>query len=319
MQISIANAIGGTRGLSFSALLGEEYKTRVLADGGTVENLSCANSFIDSLSPYNGNLPLGLYTGAAAAYSLRLLNPDYTGSAIRVRRSSDDTEQDIGFSGNGLDTSALETFCGVGDGFVVTWYDQSGNGNDATNATEAEQPKIVSSGSTITENGKPAIDYSGNTKNLVSVYTGSANVSLFMAAYFTMSTTQRYIFLSNIRYDSPTDNAGFGLDVRGDSANDPFRFIFFDDGLNTIEENNPTSGQYIKSFIIGGGTANVYTDGSLDGTGSYTIGSDPTNLIMGATNFSPEMKAQEILIWNTDQSSNRTSIESNINSEYGIY
>ena len=29
------------------------------------------------------------------------------------------------------------TFCGAGNGYVTTWYDQSGNGIDITNATAA--------------------------------------------------------------------------------------------------------------------------------------------------------------------------------------
>jgi len=52
------------------------------------------------------------YSGAAAAYSVRRLSSSYTGDAIRVRKSSDDTtEQDIGFDANGdLDTTALLAF-----------------------------------------------------------------------------------------------------------------------------------------------------------------------------------------------------------------
>ena len=46
-------------------------------------------------------LLLDIYTGAAAAYSVRKLRNAYTGSAIRVRRSSDNTEQDIGFTALG--------------------------------------------------------------------------------------------------------------------------------------------------------------------------------------------------------------------------
>ena len=38
---------------------------------------------------------LDTYTGAAAAYSLRKLRSAYTGSAIRVRRSSDNIETNI--------------------------------------------------------------------------------------------------------------------------------------------------------------------------------------------------------------------------------
>jgi len=84
------------------------------------------------------------YPGAAAAYSLRLLDSTYTGSAIRVRRASDNAEQDIGFDNNELDTSALATFCSGTDGFVKTWYDQAGS-NDATQATTSAQPKIYDS------------------------------------------------------------------------------------------------------------------------------------------------------------------------------
>jgi hypothetical protein len=101
------------------------------------------------------------YSGAAAAYSLRLLRTEYTGSAIRVRRASDSEELDIGFAANELDTSALTTFCSGTNGFVKTWYDQSGNANDATQATAANQPQIVSSGSVILENGKPCVQFDG--------------------------------------------------------------------------------------------------------------------------------------------------------------
>ena len=60
--------------------------------------------------PVAGELLLDLYPGAAAAYSLDQLNTSYSGAAIRVRRASDSTEQDIGFVDNELDTAALATF-----------------------------------------------------------------------------------------------------------------------------------------------------------------------------------------------------------------
>ena len=90
---------------------------------------------------------LDLYPNAAAAYSVRLLKSDYAGSAMEVRRSSDNALQDIGFDANGdLDTASLLSFVGAGDGFVRTWYDQSGNANNAQNITSSLQPQIVNSG-----------------------------------------------------------------------------------------------------------------------------------------------------------------------------
>jgi len=67
---------------------------------------------------------------AAAAFSLRKLKTSYSGSAIQVRRASDNATQDIGFVNNELYTASLNTFCSGTNGFVTTWYDQSGNGKD---------------------------------------------------------------------------------------------------------------------------------------------------------------------------------------------
>jgi hypothetical protein len=95
------------------------------------------------------------------AYSLRKVVPSYAGSAVLVRRSSDSTTQAIGFTSGSLDTASLLTFAGAGDAFVVTWYDQSGNGKHVTQATAGYQPKIVSAGAMITSGGKPVVRFDG--------------------------------------------------------------------------------------------------------------------------------------------------------------
>lgn len=104
---------------------------------------------------------------AAVAYGLRRLYALWTGAAIRVRRSSDNAVADIGFMANGdLDTVALLAFVGSGNGFVIIWYDQSGNARNATQTTAANQPQIVSNGAIITEGGQPAINFDGLTQFL---------------------------------------------------------------------------------------------------------------------------------------------------------
>jgi len=48
-------------------------------------------------------------------YSLRKLRNSYTGNVIRVRRSYDNAETDIGFASNGvMDTTALQSFVDAG-------------------------------------------------------------------------------------------------------------------------------------------------------------------------------------------------------------
>lgn len=103
--------------------------------------------FISTASGGDALLPLDSYTSSLwGAYSLQQLLTAYAGAAIRVRRSSDDAEQDIGFAGGVLDSSALLSFAGGGSAFVKTFYDQSPNGNHLQQSTSASQPRIVNSG-----------------------------------------------------------------------------------------------------------------------------------------------------------------------------
>jgi hypothetical protein len=54
-----------------------------------------------------------LTVSPSVAYSTRKLRAAYAGAALRVQRSSDSTQQDIGFSANGqLNTTALLAFVG---------------------------------------------------------------------------------------------------------------------------------------------------------------------------------------------------------------
>lgn len=82
---------------------------------------------------------------AAAVFSLRKMYPD-AARCMRVRRSSDNAEADIGFDGPNIDLGALSEFVGGGSGFVVTLYDQSGNEANAVQPAAAAQPIVVQSG-----------------------------------------------------------------------------------------------------------------------------------------------------------------------------
>jgi hypothetical protein len=128
-------------------------------------------SNVYTVASQSGTTPVlnNLSVSAAAAYGLRKLNQAYNGNAIRVRRSSDNAELDIGFADDGdLNQSALTTFVGANNGFVTTWYDQAGSFN-ATQAVAIAQPAIVTSGVVNYINGKPALS---NTAATAIVATG---------------------------------------------------------------------------------------------------------------------------------------------------
>lgn len=105
-----------------------------------------------------------LYSGYSAAYSLKQLDETATVS-IRVRRSSDDTEQDIGFVDRALDVSALESFCAATNGYVTKFYHQGGS-NHLAQSDSAKQPIIVISGVAITIDSEPMMLFQGTNDYL---------------------------------------------------------------------------------------------------------------------------------------------------------
>lgn len=97
-------------------------------------------------------------TGSGCSFSLRKMRKNYRGPCINIRRSNDNATTDIGFSSNGdLDVGAISKFVGANSAFVATWYDQSGFGRHATQATTGSQPRIMNSGVLDTMNSRPAM------------------------------------------------------------------------------------------------------------------------------------------------------------------
>lgn len=119
---------------------------------GTVTITPASSGYVlDSLSS-------GAQSAVVVAYSsARRLTSSYSGSLIRLRRDSDDEEADYGYDGSGdLDVASIATWVGSGDAYLVTIYDQSGNGNDLTQSTAANQIPFVVSGTIQTCGGQPA-------------------------------------------------------------------------------------------------------------------------------------------------------------------
>ena len=119
-----------------------------------------SNSYIpqnEGTSPITGN--------PSSAFSLRKLNSTYTGPAVRVRRSSDNAETDIGFLSDGyFDLQTLQTFIGSGSAYVKIWYNQNGNGIHAIQNTTTAQPRIALNGviGLSPRSNVPAIYFDGN-------------------------------------------------------------------------------------------------------------------------------------------------------------
>jgi len=274
------------------------------------------------VAPYVGLLDT--YPNAAAAYSVRLLKSDYTGNAIRVRRT-DLTEQNIGFDANGnLDTTALLSFVGTGvldNGFITTWYDQSGNGRNATQTTALNQPQIVSSGSIVTENGKSAIQYNG-TPNALTItnrpLTGATSFSVFSIVNLKTANNYEMIF---VQTDGSANNGR--LEIRRNDTSNSLQYIGNDNSGSNMNGTLPVNNTQILSSYIGfSNEATAHINNVLDATSintSINIGNYPSNI--GDRNGSLSLNGiiQEMVVYASNQSSNRSGINSNINTYYAIY
>ena len=306
----------------YYAQVASAFKARVEADGGTVESMSCLKKDLKVLNPIKPPAYTGLlndYSGAAAAYSLRLLDNTYSGNAIKVRRASDNAEQDIAFSNNELDTATLESFASGTDAFVTTWYDQSGNANNATQATASAQPKIVSSGSTISKNGKPTLDFDSSSSQdfNVSITINTTAYSNFIVEASddaaNTSTQMMYGVSTSVFYTRLRS-----LDLESRVSSSPI--INLDDDFDYT-----TSQQYLISIINGASQGAHYIDGTIGNKSpndtSTSGGINESSLNLGSSNgaFYFNGKIQEMVFYFNDESSNRTGIETNINDFYSIY
>lgn len=111
-------------------------------------------AFVGPLDDYTANL-VGAWSVA------RRLLGSYQGPLIRIRRSSDNSEQDIGYDGDGnLDTAAITSFVGANSAFATKVYHQN-SGNDLLQTTTGYQPRIVNAGAIETIGSIPALKFDG--------------------------------------------------------------------------------------------------------------------------------------------------------------
>jgi hypothetical protein len=275
----------------------------------------------------SANLLLDDYPNAAAAYSLRKLDKDYTGSCIRIRRTDNNTESDIGFVNNYLDTTAIKNFCiSASSARIVTWYDQSGNARSATQSTAANQPTIMIPNfvfGTIDglASSEISIVFEANTRLINNFSTISQPISVFTYArkdnvttaaagviYDSYNNTQSVLYYTGTT--EATNNrwtlaAGTGL--QGTTAGNTNPSIF-----STLH-NSTSSSIHINgvSYVSG----NASTNG-LNGLSIGNLRGNPSPILSG---YGFNGRIAEMIIYGSDQSSNRTGIETNINSYYGIY
>jgi hypothetical protein len=214
---------------------------------------------------------------------------------------------------------------GANDAYLDTWYDQSGSipAKDATQVTAAFQPQIVSSGSVITENGKPSVQFNG-AQNM------SASGSIFIGGAYSAFVA---VTPSNISQDSSffqiglsgSDGLAAGFGGLGTAAVIGSRLraggVFV--GASEILSNTDMilySGIGIVSTLTNDGYLN---NASMTGVVQCRSTISPSSqLVIGSSgNNSSQFlgKLSDVIFYGSDESANVNGINTNINDFYSIY
>jgi hypothetical protein len=197
------------------------------------------------------------------------------------------------------------------DGFVETWYDQSGNGNDATQSVAASQPKIVDGGVLVSG----GLDFDGVDDLLVGTHNVTSAYNFFSVTTDEGSATS-YIADTG---SSASNGVNYGRTLNSGGNR---QLTLNHGGFTAVNATGFLVGTELISQSYDGTTINAFVDGSLVGTSVQGYIASGTVLSLGASGSAGAFlngKMAEIILYNSDQSANRVAIETNINAHYDIY
>ena len=261
------------------------------------------------------------YPNAAAAYSLRLLKSDYSGALVEIRRESDDTAKsfysdsnnELSLTSPDVNGVTLGTWIGAGDGFVRTWYDQSGNYIDFIQATTSEQPKIITAGAFTLESSKPVITFDGTDD--------------YFTATLSAASTNAYQSLANYKALSvPT----VGSTTIGSEGLNDKRYWYRDNTDSRIRNGGASEGVFtylssnslVQIIYDGTTTVDVYENNSVLETGTISGSSSTEEIWIGdwaSTGRPMNFSLSEFIDWQDDDDSRVSGVKTNQNDYYNIY
>lgn len=264
------------------------------------------------------------FPGGAIGLSLRLLNNQFANLGIvNVRRDSDsDTvlvKVDKSFAQPLItlnsplvgSSATFGDFVSGTDGLVTDWIDQFNiGGNDATQVTTTAQPKIVDAGSLITQGGLPAIDFDTSAKHFDMAALGlGSSWSMFSVIRATGTN-------SKILSQTPSSGGAPRIDLE-QSSPDVVEIVSnsFADS-DKMNSSNDINMQSLVTLIDDSTSFTFFTNGSGSNENPLTIGGSFTFTVIAGS--SPSIQ-QELIIYNSVETSNRVGIETNINAHYSIF
>jgi hypothetical protein len=284
---------------------------------GIVNNEVNTKLYILNLSPE-------IKLNSIGVYSFRKLDINYKGPAIRVRRSSDNSERDIFFKSNGdLDEDSLTSFIGGNTGTISIWYNQNGALGRDLKSSGNSQPVIINAGSIIRANNKPAIDFDGNQDSMFTDSRLLQNLPNFTmlcvlnnnvgqsSSHIAGQSSSSGATLFSLTMPPTAPTTRLRMSLGGVVALDTTSIVL--DGITKL----------VCTECIFPGTALISVNGIIEATSSISSFSfaDRTFSIgwnAAATPFYSGLMS-ELLVFQPNVSTYKSAIENNINSYYKIY
>ena len=306
-----ASVSGSTR-LGFAVTTGQT-STKVGALGGTL---------VETTDDYGDDFTSGeldtIFLGKLRSGSGTTFNGHIREALVY---GSDQTDNRTAIEANIGEAYSIDLPSGVDpgfdqvDGFVETWYDQSGNSNDAVQATAGSQPKIVNAGSLLTAgvtfDGGDSLSVSGNP-----VITASSSGTYSAFSVQTVATSSEAGYL----YGNASASNGTSLYARA------AEFTVTNKNSDSLDNIARSSGQNLLSAVYNNGDAGLLVNGAgtMTDSGTYDFSAGTSDFIIGNRNGGSSAATfltgsiNEIVVYNSNQSSNRTALETEIISHYVI-
>ena len=212
-------------------------------------------------------------------------------------------------------------------GYVKTWYDQSGNGNDATQSSATSQPKIIENGSVLTQDGNPTLAFDGEASTgdhltITKPSQLSTDMSFLTVINFIDpdgkdNVQDVFISQSGTRWWLYAQNTAAGYTIRSNSNT----------GQNAVAVGSqPINTQRLFTVIRNNSSdsAQLRVNGSLedDNTSGMTLSitsADFTLGRLGSGNRHAYANAQEVIFFGRAIESDASELETDINNYYNIY
>ena len=303
---SADNSAGGTGSAGFPYVFKDED---ILIVKYTVTNFSSTASLSPQIRGVSATNSVTGKTNSGTAFTA---NGTYTDV---LTATADGTHLMFADGNTGSYTiSDFEIVSHSSSGFVETWYDQSGNSKDATQATANLQPKIVNAGSLLTD----GIDFDGTDQ--VGLVTGS------------FSLTQAFTTFSVSHTDDASTSLGIWATAASATSNFNVTALFrSDDGFAVNAGSTLTTAgtidyvadrTYLQTNVVNGSSSSIFVDGATGKTGNAGSTNPSGVLIIGyfksGAYFNLDGAIKEVIIYDSDQTSNRAALEANIAAANGV-